>query len=99
MKEKYIEKKLDRGDVFVPNAGCGDPKEIEINERISFCPISTSTIWLRDTGPTFIKIKNRENNSLLRELEKVMLENCKTFYVFLNVSLINSKQFRCQFPQ
>jgi len=40
-QEKYIEKKLDRGNVFVPNAGCGDPKEIEINENLTILAIDS----------------------------------------------------------
>ncbi len=40
-QEKYIEKKLDRGNVFVPNAGCGDPKEIEVNENLTILAIDS----------------------------------------------------------
>ncbi len=40
-QEKYIEQKLDRGNVFVPNAGCGDPKEIEVNENLTILAIDS----------------------------------------------------------
>jgi hypothetical protein len=40
-QEKYIEKKLNRGNVFVPDAGCGDPKEIEINENLVILAIDS----------------------------------------------------------
>ncbi len=40
-QEKYIEKRLNRGNVFVPDAGCGDPKEIEINENLTILAIDS----------------------------------------------------------
>lgn len=35
-------------------------KEVELSERIFFFPLKISSIWLRDTGPTFIKDKNSQ---------------------------------------
>ncbi len=33
-QKKFIEKYLDREDVFLPEPGCGEPEEIEINEKL-----------------------------------------------------------------
>ena len=33
-QKKFIEKYLDREDVFFPDPGCGDPEEIEINDKL-----------------------------------------------------------------
>lgn len=33
-QKKFIEEYLDREDVFYPKPGCGDPKEIEINDQL-----------------------------------------------------------------
>lgn len=33
-QKKFIEKYLDRKDVFFPDPGCGDPEEIEINDKL-----------------------------------------------------------------
>ncbi len=62
-QEKYIEKKLDRGDVFVPDAGCGDPKEIEINENLTILAIDSQWFLQDWEGETEIndgcEVKNR----------------------------------------
>jgi len=62
-QEKYIEKKLDRGNVFVPNAGCGDPKEIEINENLTILAIDSQWFLQDWEGETEIndgcEVKNR----------------------------------------
>ncbi len=46
-QEKYIEKQLDKGNVFIPNAGCGDPKEVELGENLVLLAID-SQWWLQD---------------------------------------------------
>ena len=62
-QEKYIEKTLDRGDVFVPDAGCGDPKEIEINENLVILAIDSQWFMQNWEGETEIndgcEVKNR----------------------------------------
>jgi len=62
-QEKYIEKTLDRGDVFVPDAGCGDPKEIEINENLVILAIDSQWFLQDWKGETEIndgcEVKNR----------------------------------------
>lgn len=62
-QEKYIEKVLDRGDVFVPDAGCGDPKEIEINENLVILAIDSQWFLQDWKGETEInngcEVKNR----------------------------------------
>ncbi len=62
-QEKYIEKKLDRGNVFVPDAGCGDPKEIEINENLTILAIDSQWFLQDWEGETEInngcEVKNR----------------------------------------
>lgn len=34
-QKKFIEKYLDNNDVFFPKPGCGDPKEIELNDQLT----------------------------------------------------------------
>jgi len=62
-QEKYIEKRLDRGNVFVPDAGCGDPKEIEINENLTILAIDSQWFLQDWEGETEIndgcEVKNR----------------------------------------
>ena len=62
-QEKYLEKKLDKGNVFVPNAGCGDPKEIDINENLVILAIDSQWFLQDWEGETEIndgcEVKNR----------------------------------------
>ncbi|MEM1119635.1 MAG: metallophosphoesterase, partial [Bacteroidota bacterium] len=62
-QEKYIEKTLDRGNVFVPDAGCGDPKEIEINENLVILAIDSEWFLQDWKGQTEIndgcEVRNR----------------------------------------
>ena len=62
-QEKYIEETLDRGNVFVPNAGCGDPKEIEINKNLTILAIDSQWFLQDWEGETEInngcEVRNR----------------------------------------
>ena len=46
-QRKFIEKYLDRKDVFFPKPGCGDPEIVDLNENLAVILLD-SEWWLRD---------------------------------------------------
>ena len=63
-QKKYIEKYLDREDVFFPKPGCGEPKEIDLNDNLVLILID-SQWYLEDWDDEYkinsgCEIKSRE---------------------------------------
>lgn len=46
-QERYVEKYLDRGNVFLPDGGCPGPVEIRLSERLTWVIIDTQW-WLHE---------------------------------------------------
>ncbi|MEM1119978.1 MAG: metallophosphoesterase, partial [Bacteroidota bacterium] len=76
-QEKYVEKVLDKGDTFVPDAGCGDPEEIEINDNLVILAIDSQWFLQDWEGETEIndgcEVKSR--TTFMKWFEEALKSN------------------------
>ena len=76
-QKKYIEEYLDRGEVFFPKPGCGDPKEIKLNDQLTLIIVDSQWYLEKWDGIDKIndgcEIKSRE--VFQRYFEEVIKKN------------------------
>ncbi|NEN22224.1 metallophosphoesterase [Cryomorpha ignava] len=76
-EEKYIEEYLNRGNTFLPDNGCGDPVEIELNKNLVMIAIDTQW-WLHKHDKPQGESDNctvSTNTQFLAQIDSLLLKN------------------------
>jgi hypothetical protein len=75
-REKFVERALDRGNVFMPDGGCPGPVEVPLNEQITLVVIDTQW-WLHswDKPDETSDCEAKEAAEVLMQLEDILERN------------------------
>jgi hypothetical protein len=75
-REKFVERALDRGDVFLPNSGCPGPVEVPLSEQVTLVVIDTQW-WLHpwDKPDETSDCEAKEAAELFMQLEDILERN------------------------
>lgn len=76
-EEKYIEEYLNRGNTFLPDDGCADPVEIELNENLVMIAIDTQWWLHKHEKPQGISdnCTVSTNNQYLGQIDSLLFKN------------------------